>query len=154
MSSLIFMFFLVSRMLDITPFMVEGQSMDPTLHEREIFLIDRNLNRNNGLERGDIVVFSFDGKYYYVKRVIGLPGETVRISGQEVAVRSGDTGFTTLVEPYLMGKKYNFGDERYFIVPEGEYLVFGDNRAHSRDSRTFTYPYVKSSQIYGRYIYP
>lgn len=128
--------------------------MEPTLHEQELFAIDRKVDRNGELKRGEIVVFSFDDQYYYVKRIIGLPGETLRIYKNRVELKQPDGQFEPLNEPYLMGGKFNYGDQRYFIVPDGEYLLLGDNRDHSKDSRTFAYPYVKYSQIYGRYIYP
>jgi signal peptidase I len=151
-------FFLVwliaTKLVFLSPFMVEGQSMEPNLHNGEMFVIDRLVNRNGDLKRGEIVVFSFDGEYFYVKRVIGLPGETVRIGGEKVEIKNENGDFQTLNEVYLLGGKYNYGDQRYFLVPEGKYFVLGDNRDNSKDSRTFTYPFVELGKIYGRYVYP
>ncbi len=154
MSSFLFCAVLIARLMFISPFLVEGQSMDPTLHDRELFLIDRQIQGNHPLKRGDIVVFSFDDQYYYVKRVVGLPGETIKIKADQVMIKNQEGGYDVLAEPYLMAQHFNYGDERFFLVPSGEYLVFGDNRFHSKDSRTFVYPYVRLDQIYGRYIYP
>jgi signal peptidase I len=155
MSSFLFMCFLVSRLIFITPFLVEGQSMEPTMKDREIFLIDRNIHQGD-IKRGDIIVFSFDGQYYYVKRVIGMPGDTIRTKDDQVDLKTAADGvYKNLLEPYLAGKKFYYGDERFFLVPESDqYFVMGDNRAHSKDSRSFSYPFVKLDQIYGRYIYP
>lgn len=150
------MCFLIGRLIFITPFLVEGQSMEPTMRDKEVFLIDRNIHHQGEIKRGDVIVFSFDGEYFYVKRVIGMPGDTVRIKGQQVELKkAGEDSFHIFPEPYLMGEQSYYGDERYFLVPaEDEYFVMGDNRSHSKDSRTFAYPFVKLEQIYGRYIYP
>jgi len=134
--------------------MVEGQSMEPNLYNGEVFVIDRLVDRNGDLKRGEIVVFSFDGEYFYVKRVIGLPGETVRIGKEKIEIKNENADFKTLNEVYLLGGKYDYGDQRYFLVPEGEYFVLGDNRDNSKDSRTFSYPFVEVEKIYGRYMYP
>jgi len=126
----------------------------PTLQTRELFIIDRSADTLENLKRGDVTVFSFDGSYYYVKRVIGLPGETLKINSDGVAVKEADGNYQALVEPYLLGKKFNYGDERIYIIPQGEYFMLGDNRDHSKDSRYFSYPYVNLKQIYGKYIFP
>ena len=77
----------------------------------------------------------------------------VKISGSNVYVkRPGDVEYIKLSEPYTNGQ-VDYGDERYFLVPEGEYFVLGDNRDHSKDSRAFTYPYIKAEQIYGKYLW-
>lgn len=151
-------FFLIwlvaTKLVFLSPFMVEGQSMEPNLYNGEVFVIDRLVDRNGDLKRGEIVVFSFDGEYFYVKRVIGLPGETVRIGKEKIEIKNENADFKTLNEVYLLGGKYDYGDQRYFLVPEGEYFVLGDNRDNSKDSRTFSYPFVEVEKIYGRYMYP
>lgn len=153
MTNFYLIWFIATKLIFWAPFMVEGQSMEPTLHDRELFLIDKQVSQEGELKRGDIVVFSFGDDYYYVKRIIGLPGETVRIGASVIEVKSADGQYHILTEPYLNGEKFNYGDERFFIVPEGEYFVLGDNRAHSKDSRSFSYPYVKIAQIYGRFLW-
>ena len=127
--------------------------MRPTLYNQELFLIDRKVAENQ-LKRGEIVVFSFDNSFFYVKRVIGLPGEYLKINAEGVWIRGSDGLYEKLAEFYLGGQKFNYGDERFFMVPAGEYFVLGDNRDHSKDSRYFNPPYVKLSEIYGKYIYP
>lgn len=155
MSIFFFILLVSARIAFLSPFMVEGQSMEPTLHNGEVFIIENSQEELERLQRGDIVVFSFDGEYFYVKRVIALPGETLRIGGNVVEIKkTGDGNYKRLNEPYLMGKNVNYGDERFFIVPEGHYFVMGDNRLHSKDSRTFVDPYVSQENIYGKYVYP
>ena len=154
MSNFLFILLVSLRLMTVSPFMVEGQSMDPTLYDKELFLIDKQISAPSDLKRGDIVVFSTDDDFFYVKRIIGLPGETVRLEGSLLAIKNGDGVYRALNEPYLLDATVDYGDKRYFLIPPDEYFVMGDNRAHSKDSRTFVYPYVKFSQIYGRYIYP
>lgn len=155
MSIFLFILLVSVRIAFLSPFMVEGNSMEPTLHSGELFIIERSQEKLTDLRRGDIVVFSFDDEYFYVKRVIALPGETLRIGGDVVEIKkTGEDVYKKLNEPYLMGDVVNYGDERFFIVPEGEYFVMGDNRLHSKDSRTFIDPYVSLENIYGKYVYP
>lgn len=154
MTNLFFIWFLATKVAFWSPFLVEGDSMEPNLQSEELFIIDRSAVALHNLRRGEITVFSFDNSYYYVKRVIGLPGETLKISSDGVAVKESDGKYRLLVEPYLLGKKYSYGDERIYIVPEGEYFLLGDNRDHSKDSRVFAYPYVNFKYIYGKYIFP
>jgi signal peptidase I len=133
--------------------MIEGESMEPAMHSGEIVMIDRQkLASADTLKRGEIVVFSFDGQFYYVKRVIGLPGEKIRINKDGVAVKIADK-YVFLSEPYLLAERFNYGDERYFQVPEKSYFVLGDNRDHSKDSRYFENPYVSLENIYGKLIW-
>jgi len=154
MTNLFFILFLVSKVAFWSPFLVDGESMEPNLHTQELFVIDRAPSSLHNLKRGDVSVFSFDDSYYYVKRVIGLPGETLKISNAGVAVKEADGNYRILSEPYLLGKKFIYGDERIYIVPEGEYFMLGDNRDHSKDSRYFAYPYVQLKYVYGKYIFP
>ncbi len=153
MTNFFLIWLIATKLVFWTPFLVEGQSMDLTLHDRELVLIDRQIEPES-LHRGTIVVFSFDDNYFYIKRIIGLPGETLRMGKNKVEIKDAQGNFQILEEPYLLGKRFNYGDSRYFIVPEGEYFVMGDNRGHSKDSRYFSYPYVRIDEIYGKYIYP
>jgi len=156
MLSTLYLIWMIAVKLSLySPFMVEGDSMLPTLPNQEIFLIDKSVeNKPEDLKRGDIIVFSFDDKYYYVKRLIGLPGEYLKINAEGVWIKGSDGNFQLLNEFYLGGRKFKYGDERYFIVPEKQYFVLGDNRDHSKDSRYFEPPYVQLGQIYGKYIFP
>lgn len=129
--------------------------MEPTLHVGEIFLIDKRASAMTTLQRGDIVTFDFGDDYVYVKRVIGLPGEMLRLSSNGVEIRQLDGTFDRLREPYLFNNQVvDYGDERYFLVPQGAYFVLGDNRGNSKDSRTFNDPFIRQEHITGKYIYP
>ena len=99
--------------------------------------------------RGDIVVFKKDNTIL-IKRLIGLPGETVRIENGTVFIND-----KLLFEDYLSSNSTNY--DGTFDVPEGKYLFLGDNRAESVDARRWSTPYVNEDDILGKaiyYIYP
>lgn len=121
----------------IRPFIVNGGSMDPTLKTGNYLLIDRLTYRFNAPERGDVIVFKAppEPDKYFVKRIIGLPGETVVINGTTVTiVNAANPKGVTLSEPFIAHPKT---DSMTVVVPEGEYFVMGDNRAGSFDSRSW-----------------
>jgi signal peptidase I len=112
-------------------FRIEGQSMEPNLRDGEYVLIDKISYLLHSPERGDVVVFTPpNSERDYIKRVIGLPGDTVEIRGGQVYVNG-----TALDEPYL-GQMASNGNQA-FVVDEGRYFVMGDNRNNSSDSRAF-----------------
>ncbi len=112
-------------------FRIEGQSMEPNLHDGEYVLIDKVSYLLHPPERGDVIVFlPPNNDRDYIKRVIGLPGDTVEIKGGQVYVNG-----TALDEPYL--RSPTNGSDAAFRVEEGHYFVMGDNRINSQDSRAF-----------------
>jgi signal peptidase I len=145
----------IIRTFIVSPFQIEGNSMTSTLENKEYIVINKFRYLMNTPQRGDIVVFRppSDAGKYYVKRVIGLPGDSIVIRGGKVFKRSEGKGDIQLQEPYLsdsnQGHTYRFssaggvsgGDtsEEVFIVPDEQYFLLGDNRQGSLDSRTFPY---------------
>jgi signal peptidase I len=107
---------------------VDGFSMNPTLQNGEYILVNRLAYKTGHPERGDIIVFSFpaDEGQDLIKRVIGLPGETVKVSEGMVTINGQE-----LQEPYIAQDPLYFGE---WTVPEGYLYVLGDNRNDSRDS--------------------
>ena len=109
---------------------VEGQSMDPSLHDSERIIIEKLTYRLRSAARGEIVVLRRPQPDPLIKRVIGLPGERVAIHNDQVYVNG-----EPLDEPYL--KELTGGLMPPQIVPEGHVFVLGDNRDSSNDSRAF-----------------
>ncbi len=115
----------------VTPVIVSGDSMVPTLKAKELLLLNKINYRLNDIKRFDIVVIRLDNKEI-IKRVIGLPGE-------EVLYRSN----TLYINGHEIENKYNFYTEDFSLkticncqrIPEDKYLVLGDNRSVSADSR-------------------
>lgn len=138
----------VIRTFIVSPFQVEGNSMIDTLEHNEYIVINKFRYLLQTPDRGDIVVFKAptDPGKYYVKRVIGLPGDTVVVRSGNVYLRI-DGQDKELPEDYLspmnQHRTYRYpvssGDtrEEVFEVPDGQYFLLGDNRQGSLDSRSF-----------------
>lgn len=182
---IIFIIVILIRIFIVTPFRINGSSMESSYHDREYILVDKfsYLDLHNtsydsrsyfwgvlpawfasGIdfvlrntmwrlsihigdpERGDVVVITPHvdrTREYYIKRVIGLPGDTIYFSEGKVYIKkSWSENFTQLNEPYLSASnsghtylpEYVEGDQ--FLIPEGSYWVMGDNRNNSADSRS------------------
>lgn len=141
----------IIRTFIVSPFQIEGNSMIDTLEHKEYIVINKFRYLFGEPQRGDIVVFRppTDQGKYYVKRVIGLPGETIVIRDGYVFLRNKAKGDIKLNEPYLssmsLGKTYrypvNSGDttEEVFPVPANQFFLLGDNRQGSLDSRSFAH---------------
>lgn len=128
------------RMFIAQPFIVQGASMSPTFETGQYLIVDQVTYRFEKPQRGDVVVFRFpnDPSKYFIKRVIGLPGETVQVDTKVVTVKNPRTGDVyTLSEPYLPDD-IDSGDRPLTLTLEGdEYFVMGDNRPSSSDSRVW-----------------
>lgn len=105
-------------------------------------------------ERGDVVIFHFPDNedIYYVKRVIGLPGEQVDIEDGKVYITSTDGVKTELEEPYLREPMIP-EPAMHFEVPEGCYFMLGDNRNYSVDARRWNNTYVKKEKIIAKVLF-
>ena len=130
------------------PVKVEGTSMMPELVDQERIFVNKFVYRLEPIERGDIVVFRYpyDPSKSYIKRVIGMAGDRIRIDAGQVYVNG-----EALVETYV---PQEFTDVRTFpevVVPANSYYVLGDHRSMSDDSRAFG-P-VNQSFIYGKAVF-
>lgn len=130
------------------PVKVEGGSMEPGLEDQERIFINKLVYRWENIGRSDIVVFRYprDPRKSFIKRVIGLPGDHVRISFGHVYVNG-----RLVPEPYV---PEDFLDTRSYpesIIPANSYFVLGDHRSMSNDSRDFG-P-VSRSYIYGKAVF-
>jgi len=136
----------------IQPFYVKGASMEPNFYDHEYLIIDEITYRLGEPQRGDIVVFKYpkDPRQFFIKRVIGLPGERVKIENGLVYITSG--GQTNVLnEEYLTdGLETRLPISGYgeVTLKNDEYYLLGDNRDQSLDSRVFGS--VKRDYIIGR----
>ena len=127
----------------VQPFIIQGASMEPSFHSGQYLLVERFSRLTHRFERGDVIVFASEHGQSddFIKRIIGLPGETVQLRDNRVFIANtrSPQGFQ-LVEPYL-----NPGTP---TIPEGspsseiklgpgQFYMLGDNRSASRDSRSF-----------------
>jgi signal peptidase I len=132
------------------PVKVEGTSMMPTLTDQERIFINK-FTYHLGLgsiERGDMVVFWYPlaEDKSYIKRVIGLPGDTVYIDAGQVYVNGRPLTESYVPEDYR--DRVSWEEHR---IPSGEYFVLGDHRSSSSDSRTWGF--VKREKIYGKAVF-
>jgi len=123
---------------------VVGKSMEPTLHDGDRLIVDKLSYRFNEVERYDIIVFPHAPKLYYIKRVIGLPGDTVTIEDGFVWVNG-----EKLDKQYQFETIHQYGNNLPMKVPPGEYFVLGDNRNNSSDSRYIDVGTIKREEIMG-----
>lgn len=126
-------------------FVVEGSSMEPSLHNRERLLVNKLVYRFEEPHRGDVVVFRYPAnpKRKFIKRIIGVPGDIVEVRDGHVILNG-----QILDEDYTMDLTFgSFGPE---VVPPGRYFVLGDNRNNSDDSRYPDVGFVPRSNIVGK----
>ena len=132
------------------PVRVEGTSMLPRLEDRDRLFINKFVYHISAIERGDVVVFrhpaSYDPQRSYIKRVIALPGDTLRIDHGRVYVNG-----KLLHEPYVPLEYRDDQSVAEMIIPAGSYYMMGDHRSISQDSRYFG-P-VDRSLIYGKAVF-
>ena len=126
-----------------------GDSMSPLLNNGDVTLVNRIVYDATSPKRGDIIVFKPKGNensHYYIKRIIGLPGETVQIKDGEVYIDGeklqDDYGKNKITDPGIAAEEIQLGGNEYFVL--------GDDRQNSEDSRMADIGNVKRSYIYGK----
>src|ERR1035437_10216269 len=128
------------------PFIVQGASMDPTFATNQFLIVDRLSYRFEDPQRGDVIVFEYPNNpsIYYIKRIIGLPGETITMKDGNITITNrNDAAFTaanpnglTLDEPYIEDI-HKSHDDLSTTLDKDNYFVMGDNRLQSSDSRAW-----------------
>ncbi len=125
----------IFRMFIAQPFIVRGESMFPTFENKEYLIVEEVSYHLGDPARGDVVVFKYplDPKQFFIKRIIGLPGETVEITGGVVTIFNAENpGGFEIEEAFLE----DWEDTRSPLTLENdEYFAMGDNRENSSDSR-------------------
>jgi len=123
------------RVFIAQPFIVYGESMSPTFENGDYLIVDQISYRINPPQRFQVIIFKYpnDETKFFIKRIIGLPNETVEISGSDVFIKNAEhpEGFR-LDEKYVLNTSINNITKK---LGETEYFVMGDNRSASSDSR-------------------
>ena len=123
------------RVFVVSPFVVDGASMHPTFENLDYLVIDELIYTFKAPARGDVIVFRYpnDPSIFYIKRIIGLPNETVSINHGAVTITIPTGAKFTLSEPYIVNEDATY--TRSVALGSNEYFVMGDNRPNSSDSR-------------------
>lgn len=128
--------FLIVYLLILRPHKIKGQSMDPNFPDAEYLLTEKVSYYRENPQRGDVIVFKPPiSEDEFIKRIIGLPGDTVMVLNGRVFVND-----TELKEDYIKidtNASAFLSEGKKYTVPEGNYFVMGDNRPHSSDSRSW-----------------
>ena len=117
------------------PFIVSGDSMVPTFQNGEYLIVDELTYRFEIPKRGDVIIFRYplEPRKFFIKRIVGLPGETLQIDGNKITVTNPVTKQSVVLdEPYIQSIR---DDHVEVTLSSDQYYVLGDNRAESSDSR-------------------
>jgi signal peptidase I len=137
---------LVIRAFLVEVFLVQGESMLPTLHNRERLLVSKVQYYYREPERGEVVVFKATDQRDFIKRVIAVSGDEVRVDSEGVYVNG-----EKLDEPYLLEiARDSFGP---VIVPDGSIFAMGDNRNNSMDSRHPSVGFISQERLKGKAMF-
>ena len=128
--------FLIVYLLILRPHKIKGQSMHPNFPDGEFLLTEKVTYYRGDPERGDVVVFKPPiSEDEFIKRVIGLPGDTISVLNGKVFLNGKE-----LIEDYIKVNTASgafLSEGQVYTVPDGNYFVLGDNRPHSSDSRSW-----------------
>lgn len=130
---------IVVRYFLFQPFYVKGQSMEPNFEDHQYLVIDEISYRLRAPERGEVVVLRYprDPSQFFIKRLVGLPGETVSIRDNSVTITPKDGGPPLLLDETYLASGAITGGNLTMKLGENEFFVLGDNRSASLDSRSF-----------------
>jgi signal peptidase I len=139
------------RLFVAQPFVVEGESMHPTFESGNYLIVDELTYHISDPKRGDVVIFRYPGdpSIFYIKRIIGLPGETVHIDHGQTTVTKTDGTTVTLDESYVVSEDATYTQDT--TLGTDQYFVMGDNRPRSSDSRIWG-PLPKKNIVGRAYI--
>ena len=129
----------VIRSFFYTPIRVNGESMEPTLFDREIMVLDKISPVISSLKRFDIIVLK-DKNSFLIKRIIGLPGEKIKYINNQLYIND-----KKVKDPYINDFVVELEELK---IPQNNYFVLGDNRGHSRDSRVIGF--IEKTKIMGK----
>ncbi len=143
--AIIIILFVITFVVSATQ--VVGNSMYPTMKDGEILVLNKLKYRFFDVKRGDIISFKYADTKYLIKRVIGIPGDNVSIINNKLYI-NGSLYNEEYLSQNLVYDNFKLTDIGYNIIPEDMYLVLGDNRPNSKDSREIGL--IKKSDINGK----
>ncbi|MEK9129792.1 MAG: signal peptidase I [Patescibacteria group bacterium] len=135
------------------PFYVKGASMEPNFYNHEYLIVNKVIYRLNNPQRGDVVVFKYpkSSNDFYIKRIIGLPEEKVKIIGKEITIYNKENpNGKVFDENKFLPEQYKMEKDVDVTLGNDEYFVLGDNRAHSFDSSAESFGSLERKFIIGK----
>ena len=126
---------------------VVGNSMYPTLQNQEVLVLNKAIYRFSDVKRGDIISLSYADTKYLIKRVVGLPGDTIEFRDNTLYI-NGEVYEEDYLGDDVITDDFSLQDIGYDVIPEDMYLVLGDNRQNSMDGRDIGL--IKKSDIIGK----
>ncbi len=122
------------------PFFVSGKSMEPNFYDGDYLIVDEVTYKFEEPKRGDVVIFRYprDPKEFFIKRIVGLPGETVEIRDNKIIIYNGENQGGMMVDEDVYLPSNTATNGNFFVeLKNDEYYVLGDNRSYSSDSRVW-----------------
>ena len=151
---------LIVRKFFFSPIIVDGPSMQPTLHDQDKMIVNKFVYYMKEPERFDIVIFHANNEKDFIKRVIGLPGEHIKVEDNVLYVDNKEVpqSFLNIAEEEeditypIITNDFTLENLKgnYDVIPENYFLVLGDNRKNSTDSRSSSVGLVHKDQIVGK----
>lgn len=125
------------RIFIAQPFIVSGSSMFPTFHNNDYLIVDELSYRLGDPQRYDVVIFRYPGDTtkFFIKRIIGLPGETIDIKGKDVTIQNKENPNGFKLDQSFINNEMNAN--KHYVLESDQYFVLGDNRNASSDSRVW-----------------
>ncbi|PGL71189.1 signal peptidase I [Bacillus sp. AFS055030] len=140
---------LIVKVFIFSPFIVQGASMQPTLHNNDYLFVNKASFHLSTINRGEVVIIKKQNDpKYYVKRIIGLPNDTVHLTNGNLYI-NGKQVSENYLNDHLKNVYKKYLQFNQVKVPNQSYLVMGDNRLNSKDSRNGL-GYIKQSEIVGK----
>jgi len=146
--------FIVFHLFIFSPHTIEGPSMEPNFCNGDLVLADKLTPRFQGYKVGDVIIFKKNQQDDYIKRIIGVGGDRIKVE-KGMVYRNGEK----LNESYLPNERttkifpgFSMIEGKEYEIPQGQYMVFGDNRDRSTDSRSFLFIDPVNNIIKGRVV--
>ena len=128
---------------------VVGPSMQPTLNNKDVVILDKLSYRFKDIKRGDIVALYYADTKFLIKRVVGLPGEAISFKNNKLYINEKAYSENYLEED-IINEDFDLNTLGYSKIPDNMYLVLGDNRSNSLDSRSKEVGLIKKENIIGK----